>query len=457
MFKQLFIFFVLFCSFCAFADTPKVLLGEKLFNDSRFSKTQTISCSSCHMIDESFELNGMRGYANFQARTNLDIIVDGQLTTNRNTQALIGIGSKYLIHDFAHHDGELTHSQTYLGNFTGSNMGWSKAEKKTAISNLVHTIRNDKGDLAEGDFSYEVLFLGIDPAIPSELKLPEDQRVDIRSLTDKELIEKIIEFGTAYLFNIDFEVDEQGDYIGSSYDKFLLTNNIDRGPKGNESQLGYTRRLIKQISSLISPKFIHEVFFETHQRKFRFQEQELRGLKVFLGKGKCINCHTAPLFTDQLFHNVGVTQKEYDSMYGEGSFLKLTIPSLSKRKELYSFEKDLGVWNFFAKAGHEKLTKFVRASFCSDLNNCQNSELLTSMVARFKTPTLRNLGMSNPYFHNGASNSIKESVEHYQKFSEMIRQNKVKNPAPQMRMMRLTDQDVDDLSKFLETLNENYD
>jgi cytochrome c peroxidase len=33
---------------------------------------------------------------------------------------------------------------------------------------------------------------------------------------------------------------------------------------------------------------------------------EQRGLKLFIGKAKCINCHTGPYFSDQKFHNVGL-------------------------------------------------------------------------------------------------------------------------------------------------------
>lgn len=35
-------------------------------------------------------------------------------------------------------------------------------------------------------------------------------------------------------------------------------------------------------------------------------KQELEGLRIFIGKGSCINCHNGPLFTDTHFHNTGV-------------------------------------------------------------------------------------------------------------------------------------------------------
>lgn len=441
----------------SYADSPAVLLGEKLFNDARFSKSNKVSCSTCHMIDQKFDQIGMRGYADNEARTALVLKVDGKGTTNRNTQALIGIGSKYLEHHFAHHDGELSFSDTYLGNFTGMNMGWGKADKQLALDNLVKTIRNDKGDLANGEFSYETLLLGVDPALTEELRLPEHQRVDITKLSDKELIKIAVKFGTDYLFNIDFETDEEGNYSGSPYDKFLKANNIDRGPKKNETPLDYTRRLLKSIRALVNPVFIEPEYYENHQKNLQFKQQELDGLNVFISNGRCINCHTAPLFTDQLFHNVGVTQDEYDAKNGANTFMQLQIPTLSKRNEVFMMEKDLGVWNWFAKSDQGKLTSFIKNKFCRDPQTCDESQLLDAMIARFKTPTLRNLSMSTPYFHNGKFKTLKDSIVHYQKMSDLLRAGKMRNPAPQMRMMHLNSKDISDLEAFMNALNENYD
>ncbi|MEO0734836.1 MAG: cytochrome-c peroxidase, partial [Bacteroidota bacterium] len=34
-------------------------------------------------------------------------------------------------------------------------------------------------------------------------------------------------------------------------------------------------------------------------------DQEIRGLHLFRTKGRCLNCHNGPLFSDQAFHNMG--------------------------------------------------------------------------------------------------------------------------------------------------------
>lgn len=38
--------------------------------------------------------------------------------------------------------------------------------------------------------------------------------------------------------------------------------------------------------------------------------QEVHGLRLFLGKGRCATCHNGPLFTDQHFHNTAVPPRD---------------------------------------------------------------------------------------------------------------------------------------------------
>ena len=66
--------------------------------------------------------------------------------------------------------------------------------------------------------------------------------------------------------------------------------------------------------------------FELHAQAFQFGEAELQGLKLFLGN--CIACHAPPQFTDHRLHNTGVSQANYDALFGAGAFAALEIPSL---------------------------------------------------------------------------------------------------------------------------------
>ena len=468
---------LLLMSFNALANEAMVSLGEIIFNDVRFSKhfyngsngnvnmpieqikepEKLVSCASCHRIDQDLETLGMRGYNDFESRTALKIPLPNMSHSLRNTTSLMGIGSQYSRHDIAHYDGEVMHHETYLGNFTGPHHGWSKSEVGLAQSNFIKVVRQDSQ--AGSGLGYDTLFLGVDPAIPNDLRLPPESRVNIETLSDDELIDYIASIGMAYLKSIDFQTDETGEYIGSGYDKFLKLNNISRGPKEGESIFQYSRDLLLALKGLKKPKFVIS----------DFEEQQWRGLKVFFninagvnsGRGMCVQCHTPPLFTDQSFHNVAVTQKEYDLKNGNGAFFQIQkkLPTLELRNssDFYSLDgADLGVWNFFARDGKDVLTNFIHQDFCSS-GGCSSEELLPLMLARFKTPSLRNLSFSDPYFHNGSSKSLKSVLKHYQEMSTLVRKAQVVNPAPQMRALMINEKDIADLEAFLKSLDEDYE
>jgi cytochrome c peroxidase len=87
-----------------------------------------------------------------------------------------------------------------------------------------------------------------------------------------------------------------------------------------------------------------------------------RGMKIFFGKGHCSACHVGPNFTDQAFHNVGVS---------------INVP-----------KPDLGRYEVTKVAGDK---------------------------GAFKTPTLREIARSAPYMHDGSMKTLEEVVEHYAK------------------------------------------
>ncbi|MFT6631867.1 MAG: cytochrome c peroxidase [Bacteriovoracaceae bacterium] len=515
--KKLILTITVLFSFSTLANEAVEALGERLFNDIRFSEhflkvsagdvnyeltfkdrqTQldtivireqehpspfsgsTVSCASCHMVDQAFDMNpgGMRGYNDFAIRTKIPLREDGRSLTLRNTPALIGIGSKYSQNRFSHHDGEFQdHSQTVLGNFSGRNMGWLKVDSKKALKNIVNVIKKDNGlgDLAQ-DFggAYNKIMLGLDPLIPEEFRIPKDYQLDVFTASDKEILEKVVLYVTAYLDGIDFEKDENGLYNGSPYDEFLRINNLPLEPAEKQSIAQYSASLIREFIKLKNPKFVSKRRFDTHDKSFEFNEKEWSGLKTFFNigenkqmiRGMCVNCHMPPLFTDQFFHNVGVVQFEYDKIHSSGEFVKLQIPGLLKRQKQYFLDNpssqnknlvDLGMWNFFGRNGKEVLTNYVKKNLCAN-SSCSNEELLPYLTARFKTPTLRNLGHSAPYLHNGASQNIGEVIDHYIEASKLMKVGELRNGAPQLRMMNLKSNHKEDLKAFLNSLNENYE
>lgn len=120
-----------------------------------------------------------------------------------------------------------------------------------------------------------------------------------------------------------------------------------------------------------------------------------RGLRLFRGKAECAKCHAGFNFTDEGYHNVGVgTDKP---------------------------KPDLGRY---------EVTK-------ADANK-----------GAFKTPTLRNIAASAPYFHDGSANTLEEVVEYYDRGG-------IKNPhlSADVKPLNLTAQEKADLVAFLKSLS----
>ncbi len=107
----------------------------------------------------------------------------------------------------------------------------------------------------------------------------------------------------------------------AAYDRFIELNKLERQPASGESGQDFAKRLLASISS--------------RERKGAlkltpgFNKVALQGMKVFFrgGSGNCASCHVPPFFTDHSFHNIGISQREYDRFHGEGQFAALPIPN----------------------------------------------------------------------------------------------------------------------------------
>lgn len=133
-------------------------------------------------------------------------------------------------------------------------------------------------------------------------------------------------------------------------------------------------------------------------KKNAMTKQQLRGLTVFISpqKGNCVICHSAPNFTDNGFHNIG-------------------LASFS------SEQPDLG------RFLHKKVA----------INK-----------GAFKTPTLRDIERTAPYFHDGSAKTLMDVVEHYDKGGEAT-----SNLSPNMKPLNLARQDKEDLVAFMKALS----
>ena len=121
-----------------------------------------------------------------------------------------------------------------------------------------------------------------------------------------------------------------------------------------------------------------------------------RGAELFLGRAGCGNCHSGVLFTDLQYHNVGIGMD--------------------------ADEPDRG-----------------RAAVTED----------ESHTGAFKTPTLRDVSRSAPYFHNGSVATLEDAVD-------LMLEGGIQNPyldTENLSPAELTPEERTDLIEFLKTLD----
>ena len=508
-------------------DPAQVSIGERLFLETRFAQAEavhpgkadpalaytltldqplrgafagkTMNCRACHLVDEFKDTSGggMRTYADFSHTSPIPERHDGNHFTPRNSMALVNITPSATGDAVFHFDGEFNSMPELVrGTLLGRNYGWLPNESAQALEHIAQVIRNDDGQGAlakEYGGSYRKVLSGTAQDIPQEFRLPKAYRVDVATASDMQIIDAVAKLIAAYVDNLTYAKDPQGNYIGSPYDQFLKLNKLPRQPHKDESAQAYAQRLLHAINQLKSPKFIrgekHQ--FKFHQQAFAFTEQELAGMKLFFNRGSgnvrggnCVSCHTAPDFSDFGFHNTGVSQVEYDAQHGQGAFSRLMIPDLAIRNQHYAqylpatpqhpgasgrfrhlvdmdnpAYTDLGLWNVFANPDlpgpQAKLIKILCRQH-ADMP-CNSETLLPYTIAAFKTPVLRDLGHSNPYMHTGQLKTLEDAVRSYVTTHALVKQDRLRNPDKELHSINLQQKDIAPLVAFLKALNEDYE
>jgi cytochrome c peroxidase len=160
--------------------------------------------------------------------------------------------------------------------------------------------------------------------------------------------------------------------------------------------------------------------------------QEMRGAAIFSGKGKCAACHSGPQLTnagspaikdfkegaivshmilgdgqpaiyDEGFYNIGVRPTIEDIGLGGAD------PFGNPLSFSAQYKKFLQSWTPF-------VDKNLTVNPCTfEVNPCVTppGSVRTAVDGAFKTPTLRNIELTGPYFHNGSRSTLEQVVEFY--------------------------------------------
>ncbi|MDD5461050.1 MAG: cytochrome c peroxidase [Methylococcales bacterium] len=155
-----------------------------------------------------------------------------------------------------------------------------------------------------------------------------------------------------------------------------------------------------------------------------------RGFQLFNGKANCSGCHEITsdyaLFTDNSNHNTGIGYAE----------------AMGKTDKTQKVQVAPGVFVEVA-AG---LISTVAEAKPNDLGRYEITQNPQDRW-KYKTPSLRNVSLSAPYMHNGAWQTLQQVVEFYNRGGIAN-----ENLDPLIKPLKLTQQEIDDLVAFLNTL-----
>lgn len=468
---------------------------------------QTINCRTCHMVDEHLEQNelGMRAYSDFAARSPIPAREDNQTTVVRNSPNLVHASiarNNFILHG----DGEFASlEQLITDTLAGRNFGWIPGEKQLAIEHVCRIIKEDNGknDLANefGDLSYTEMFAGITKnrkPVVDEFLLPENYRVNIDKASCTEIYAGVVNLIAAYTEDLTFASDEEN---LSPYDLFIKINKLPTQARENETDIEYSKRLLAEIHKLQKNETLEFVYqnpttedgrFKFHDQDYQFTEKELLGFELFLNQdldsdisaGNCVACHAPPHFTDFGLHNIGISQIEYDNIHGFGKFSALNIPGLRQREmnanvflpaneknpkrkgifrkaasEKHPAYTDLGAWNILFNTDYPLPQESIYNLICISEGKveCTSREhALERSLARFKTPSLRDMGHSSPFMHNGQISDLHSLIGFYIAATQSSKQGLIRNGAKELNEMNIQGKDIEPLFLFLVSLYEDY-
>ena len=130
-------------------------------------------------------------------------------------------------------------------------------------------------------------------------------------------------------------------------------------------------RAVKALATLVRTIHAGDTPWDRLASKARDTSEAGKGFQVFSEVASCTNCHLPPVGSDTLFHNVGIGYDKEKPDPGRGAILQAAAQRAS-RALTSEEEKQMGA---------------------------------------FKTPTLRGIALSGPYFHDGRAKTLDEAVD----------------------------------------------
>lgn len=183
---------------------------------------------------------------------------------------------------------------------------------------------------------------------------------------------------------------------------------------------------------------------------------QVRGKELFEGRAKCINCHGGAEFTNASVRNVRNERLERMEMgNGQEAIYDNGFYNIGVRPT----REDLGVGGVDPFGNPLSETRLAQqGKFNQLLGEAPNITVgagdRIAVNGAFKTPGLRNIEMTAPYFHNGGQLTLRQVVDFYNRGGDFHEQN-IDDLDPDIQNLDLSEQDKDDLVEFMKALTDD--
>jgi cytochrome c peroxidase len=311
-------------------DLEAAALGEKLFFDTRLSSNGQVACASCHLPELGFQDGTPLG--------------QGVGTTNRRTMPIAGTAySPWLFWDgrkdsqWAQALGPLESPVEHGGN-------------RTLYTHLIDQYYRE---------DYEAIF-GALPEL-SDLPLNAGPVADASTQASWDAMTPDSQEAVTRVYaNIGKAI--------AAYERLIMP-----GPA----------RFDTYVEALLAGN--------TDPAASILTQDEVAGLRLFIGEANCTQCHNGPLFTDNHFHNTGVP----------------SIPMLPEDMGRVSGAPQVQADEFNCLSQYSD----AEPEDCAELRYmiAEGDEL----IRQFKAPSLRNVTERAPYMDTGQFATLEEVIAHY--------------------------------------------
>lgn len=158
-------------------------------------------------------------------------------------------------------------------------------------------------------------------------------------------------------------------------------------------------------------------------------KEEKSGARLFMdaAKTQCLQCHNGPLFSNGDFHNIGTgnfngPHLDFGRVFGLQSLLMDEFNCLGP----------------FSDAEPEQ---------CTELRFLKQGTHVP-LEGSFKTPSLRNVAATSPYFHDGSKATLREVLAHYNEPPD------TRASGHELRRLHLSAAEIQQIESFLRSLSE---